>query len=135
MATKPIGETSATPVTSRPAASITSVQSGAEVMGANRGVMDGGDKIMGNQGDMDGEGMKGDINGKSTMGDYEGKEDDKQLVIEQKRRRVTMGINGELPQEDMVMGDDVYAAYFDDHVMNNSNVSLLQKNLSGAGSG
>ncbi|KAF4372579.1 hypothetical protein F8388_027252 [Cannabis sativa] len=108
MAGKQIGETSATPATSRSEVRIIPAQAGAEIMGGNRGVIDGDADILVHNFDLNGGGNKGDIIGKSAMGNNEEADMENQIVLEQKRRRVSMGINGELPQENMTMEHDMF---------------------------
>ncbi|KAM6602001.1 hypothetical protein CsatA_021610 [Cannabis sativa] len=135
MAGKQIGETSATPATSRSEVRIIPAQAGAEIMGGNRGVIDGDADILVHNFDLNGGGNKGDIIGKSAMGNNEEADMENQIVLEQKRRRVSMGINGELPQENMTMEHDMFDVCGNEHVMGDVNISSMQKNLSGAGSG
>ncbi|XP_030486981.2 uncharacterized protein LOC115703884 [Cannabis sativa] len=134
MAAKTYGESSATPAIDRSTTIIKAVSSEEIMVGGNQGVECGSDAIMGNQDMVEGEGINGNKKGKSIDIENGSEEDDSQIILEQKRRRVTLGINGQAVQEDLFMEEDMHAVLFDDHVANNSSGPSFQKNLSGAGS-
>uniref|UniRef100_A0A803P267 Reverse transcriptase domain-containing protein n=1 Tax=Cannabis sativa TaxID=3483 RepID=A0A803P267_CANSA len=90
MAVKTSGESSATPAIDRSTTITKAVPSEEIIMGENQGVDGGSDAIMGNQDSVEGEGINGNKKGKSIVTENGSEEDDGQIILEQKRRRVTI---------------------------------------------